>query len=235
MRTGASTMRFQAANRTHRSVLGEDIGTGDGREIPQWLGLCPPSERSKEVTMKNALRFFAIALISMTLAACETTSTRPYTPSTQNIIAAQQLFNGSEAKVQLGSFRLAEGVNPNLTCRAMGALDVAPGKTPVEYIRSALQDELFAASALGPNGTEIDARITKLTFNSFGTGSWNVGLELSSPALPSGFTVEEKYEFKTSFSAISACQNTVDAFQPTVAALIASTLAHPDFGRLAGL
>ena len=59
-------------------------------------------------------------------------------------------------------------------------------------------------------------------------------MNVRSAALPEGYDVSTEYEFKTSFSAIKACQNVVDAFQPTVSELLNKVVTHPQFSELAG-
>ena len=156
-----------------------------------------------EFIVKTYFMCAAIAGV-MLVSACETTSSRPYKASTQNIMAAQSAFEGSDAKVSMGTFTAGPDVNLDPTCRAVGALEVAPGQSPIEYIEDALQEELFAAGVLSAAGTAIDGNIEVLEFNSFGTGSWDVAMTLSSEHLPDGYTVSVHHEFKTSFSAINA-------------------------------
>lgn len=191
-----------------------------------------PSGSLKGKSMKNLVLGSVITLSALSLAACETTSSRPYTVSTQNIMAAQSVLSG--ATVSVGEFTAAAEVNTQPTCRALGRLEIAPGQSPVDYVRSAFQDELFNAGVVRADGTEIRGEITELDFNSFGTGSWNVTLKLTSDALPEGITVSEDYSFSTSYSALSACQNVIDAFQPTVSSLLNQAITHPDFRQLAG-
>ena len=182
--------------------------------------------------MKKLLLTGVVALGLLGATACETTSSRPYTVSTQNVMAFQKALG--DDKVQVGTFALADGVSENMTCRALGALEVAPGKTPVEFIEGALRDELFAAGAIDADGTQINGVVEALKFNSFGTGSWDIKLKLSSDANPTGYTVETKYSFKTSFSAISACQNVIDAFTPAVQDVISKAVSAPEFKSVAG-
>lgn len=181
---------------------------------------------------KLILTTAAVAAL-FTTAACETTSSRPYKASTANIMAAQEAMPGG-LKVSVGDFLAATTVDTSPTCRAMGALEVAPGQTPVEYIREAFQEELFEAGLLESGSPAIEGLVQELAFNSFGTGSWKVTLAVSSDANPSGYSVSTDYSFKTSFSAINACQNVIDAFQPTVSDLLNKIVTHPEFPTLAG-
>ncbi|MBB5518581.1 hypothetical protein [Amphiplicatus metriothermophilus] len=182
------------------------------------------------------MKFVALSALvagALALAACETTSTRPYQPSVQNVLAMKAARDAAEQKLKINTASAAEGVETSLTCRALGALEVAPGQTPVEYIHGALQTELFQAELYDQiAGTPVDLKVTQLDFNSFGTGKWTVAITLSSPNLPEGYSTSVDYTFKTSWSALKACQNVIDAFQPTVSALIRKAVEDPNFQRL---
>ena len=180
--------------------------------------------------MKTHITILVSSIIA--LGACETTSSRPYAVSTQNIMAFQSALGDS--KVQVGEFETADGVEENMTCRALGALEVAPGKSPVEFVESAFRDELFAAGAIAQDGHEINGIVEELDFNSFGTGSWDIAIRLSSATLPDGYSVSSSYSFKTSFSALSACQNVIDAFTPAVQQLVGQAISDPNFATLVG-
>ena len=89
-----------------------------------------------------------LAISAMTFAGCETTSSRPYTPSTSNIVSIKDTLGSSGSKVGLSDFSFADGVDPELTCRAMGALDVGSGKSAVDFIEEAFKTEMFQALSL---------------------------------------------------------------------------------------
>lgn len=181
------------------------------------------------------IKYVCAAAAVLALGACETTSSRPYTPSTSNILAFQAALKESDAKVQVASFSMTPGVSENMTCRALGSLEVAPGKTAREFIEGAMRDELFASGMYDTaSGKVIRGEVTELDFNSMGTGSWDIGLKLSSDELPEGYTIATHYTFKTSYSAIKACQNVIDAFTPAVQELIGKAVADPQFKTLAG-
>ncbi|WP_409433244.1 hypothetical protein ACJ3XI_01730 [Litorimonas sp. RW-G-Af-16] len=174
---------------------------------------------------------FGAALIAT---GCETTSSRPYTPSTNNIVQMKDALGASGTTVGLGSFTAAEGVDEELTCRAMGAIDVASGKSPTQFIEEAFKTEMFEAGVYSTNSAnKISGKLTQFEADSWGTGKWNVGLMLTSDKYPQGYEVKTEYDFKSSFSALSACQNVVDAFTPTVQQLIADAISHSDFDKLA--
>lgn len=181
--------------------------------------------------MKAIVRAAMFAAAALALTACETVSSLPYQPSTQNVIAAQSRLG--EANVSVGAFTAAPGVEAP-TCRAMGALDVAPGKTIPAFIRDALEAELFMADAIAAGAPAITGSVDRVDLNSFGTGSWSLAMTVRSPNLPGGYQVSVDYSFATSWSAAMACQNAATAFNPAVQALLGQVVNHPQFARLVG-
>lgn len=173
-----------------------------------------------------------LAATTLLIAGCETTSSRPYTPSTTNIVSIKDAL-GSSVKVGINEFELAEGVDGELTCRAMGALDVGSGKSPVDFIEEAFKTEMFQAGVFETSASnKISGTLTQFEADSWGEGKWDIGLKLTSDKHPEGYEVVTNYPFKSSFSAIKACQNVVDAFTPTVQQLINDAVTHPDFTKL---
>lgn len=180
------------------------------------------------------LRTLAIVSASaLVLAACESTTSLPYQASTQNVIAAQQALNETEAKVSVAPFSAASGV-AKPTCRMAGQLDVAPGTDIQSYIRNAFEAEMFMADLLDANGTSIRGHIEDVQVSTFGTGSWTLVMSVSSDHLPEGYQVTSSHGFATSFSAYMACQNASVAFNSAVQALLSDVINHPSFSRLAG-
>lgn len=181
------------------------------------------------------LKLLALAGVAMSLAACETTTSYPYQPSTQNVMAFQSALKPSNTKVQLGAFTRAGDINSTPACRMMGPIDVAPGKTVETYLRDAFQTELFQAGVLDAStGAVISGRLDALDLNSVGTGSWSMTLTLTSSVDAAGYQVSNSYPFSSSFSAVSACNNAAAAFGPAVNDLIGKAIADPKFKRVSG-
>lgn len=181
------------------------------------------------------LKLLALAGVAMSLAACETTTSYPYQPSTQNVMAFQSALRPSNTKVQLGAFTRAAEINTTPACRMMGPVDVAPGKTVETYLRDAFQAELFQAGVLdASNGAVVTGRLDALDLDSFGTGSWSMTLTLNSNLDQAGYQVSNTYPFSSSFSAVSACNNAAAAFGPAVNDLIGKAIADPGFKRISG-
>lgn len=134
--------------------------------------------------------------------------------------------------MKLADFTMSEEVKDNLGCRLLGPVNVTPGKSIPEYIQEAFQEELFRAGIYATDANvEIDGHITELNFSSVSQAFWKIGLKLT-PSNGEPFTVNTYYEFSTSYSAYSACQNVADAFGPSVQELIETAVTDPAFRQV---
>ena len=118
-------------------------------------------------------------------------------------------------------------------CRLNGDVTVGSGKSLSQFVKEALQKELFTAQTYDPHGPTIRTRIDKLSFSSVSPANWQIALHVESDNSP-GYTIEEKYEFETSWTAAGACKNVADAFSPAVQDLINKVVNNPGFPQLAG-
>lgn len=183
--------------------------------------------------MFRKIIFLAIAFVSSILiTGCSTTNSIPYKASTNNIITLQNKLKQTNTKVNLGDFVMAKGVDEEPTCRMMGPIKVAPGKTLSTYIKEAFQEELFMAQAYDTSSsTTIEGRIEKIAFSSISPANWEIALHVSSNKSP-GYTTTVKYNFDTSYSAASACKNVADAFGPAVQELLGQVVNNSKFDEL---
>lgn len=180
----------------------------------------------------NNYRIVVAAGIAMLVTGCSTTNSIPYKASTGNVIAIQQTLESQGKKVSVGEVAMAAGVEESPTCRLMGPIKVAPGKTLAQYIEEAFIEELFMAKAYSPTSkAAINARIENIKFSSISPASWDIAMSVSSPN-SSGYTVSVNYGFDTSFDAYSACKNVADAFGPAVQSLLGKVVTHPQFSTL---
>lgn len=177
------------------------------------------------------IKLCSLALI-MLVTGCETTNSLPYKASTANIINIQQKLKDTKAKVNVGTFSTASGVDESPTCRMYGPIKVAPGKTIAEYIKDALQEELFTAQVYDPTSTKtINGKIESLSFSSISPAAWDIKMTVSTKDF-SGYTVSVHYPFDTSFIANTACKNVSDAFGPATQALLKEVINNPQFIQL---
>lgn len=172
--------------------------------------------------------------ITVFIAGCSTTNSIPYKASTGNVIAMQQSLESKGKTVNIGEIQMASGVEESLTCRLMGPIKVAPGKTMSQYIKDAFVEELFLAKSYSAESPAvISAQINNIKFSSVTPANWEIEMDVSSPK-SNGYKVSVDYKFDSSWDAYSACKNVADAFGPAVQQLINKVVTHPDFGKLAG-
>lgn len=172
-----------------------------------------------------------VCAVGVLLTGCETTDSIPYKASAANVIAIHESLQSN--KVSVGEFGMAPGVDDSPLCRMMGAIKVAPGKTPSQYIKDAFQEELLMAQAYDVKGTPIEGRIEEMSFSSVSPAYWQITMSVQSP-VDKGYKVSVKYPFDTSFTAMSACKNVADAFGPAVQELLKQVVTNPQFPALAG-
>ena len=184
--------------------------------------------------MKSIVLSIILGISVVVLSGCETTSSRPYTASTENILMFQGILLNTNAKLKLGAFTENKAIS-DLTCRLMGPVDVSPGKSKADYIKEAMQTELFMAQVYDVNGeVELTGNLNSIDFSSISPASWTIDFSISSNK-HGGYKVTTNYPFKTSYSAYSACSNVADAFGPAVQQLIRDIINHSQFGELVGL
>ena len=85
----------------------------------------------------------------------------------------------------------------------------------------------------GQSTNQLELKINKAKFSSLVPAYWEIGLSISSPSFY-GYSNEKKHNFKTSFNAWSACDNSAAAFSPAVQRALRELVIHPNFPKLAG-
>ena len=183
--------------------------------------------------MKSYKKVIFVASVAAIISGCSTTNSTPYKASTGNVIAIQQSLESLGKQVSIGTVSMASGVKESPTCRLMGPIKVAPGKSLAQYIKDAFIEELFMAKAYDPTSQSvINTKIESIKFSSFSPASWDIVMTVSSSNSP-GYSVSVNYGFDTSWDAYSACKNVADAFGPVVQELLGKVVTHPQFSSLA--
>lgn len=182
--------------------------------------------------MNIKILFACIAFGSM--AGCASYNAQPYTGLADNQAAIRKAAKNANAEtVVLETVVLKESLNPNLTCRAAGPVNPAPGKTAQQYIEEALKSELYSSGIYSPEANNrIRVQVTALEFSSAGDAHWLLGLHLASNTLPEGYNANIKYPFSASFFADYACRDVAEAFAPAVQQLVRKAVTAPEFEQL---
>ncbi|OOY03002.1 hypothetical protein BMI87_19880 [Thioclava sp. F28-4] len=111
-----------------------------------------------------------------------------------------------------------------------GPLDLGGGDDLANTIKQAIQGELLAGGMFRVNATPINIIVTELKPDSF-NGSWTIGLQAYSRK-SSGYAIQSTTGFSTSFSAVSACNNTATAFNRALSDAIQKLVKDTRFKSL---
>lgn len=175
--------------------------------------------------MKNLIAVTGALMLS----ACSTMQPPRYSVSVDNI-QAMKAFEGSKA----GVVSLNQSAAFSANCRLMGPIEPADGLTIPQFIAKAFNDELKMAGIYSDGGVKITGTITKIEFSSvtgLTNGYWDIALQLDS-SNGKTLSVANRYDFKSGFDGITACNATADALSPAVQDLIKATVTNPGFGEL---
>jgi hypothetical protein len=173
------------------------------------------------------MRHITWIVLLLTLAGCDSFTAAPYSISANNDVALKSAL-GTE-RIGIGIFSMGAKFDPG--CRLAGPIQLPNGLTFEGYIQNAFADELKVAGLYDDHGPIVlQGVVDDLRFSTT-EGTWDIGLTVKS-SNGKTITVTEHYDFHSSFSAMSACHNASDAFQPAVQALIGKVIAAPEFQLL---
>jgi hypothetical protein len=116
----------------------------------------------------------------------------------------------------------------------VGSIEPADGLSLSQFISKAFNDEFKMSNIYSESGAKITGNVTNVEFSSMTgltSGYWNIGLNLKS-SNGQAMSVSNKYNFKSGFDAVTACNATADALSPAVQDLIKKAINHPSFIRL---
>jgi hypothetical protein len=118
----------------------------------------------------------------------------------------------------------------SLSCRLGARVETADAESFAAYIKKALVDEMKIAEVYSPTGKLVVAgKIKKLNFSS-NTGTWIINTDIT---IGSGapFSVDEIYDYRTSYAGDSACRQTAQSFEGAVHELVSKIIAQPAFKK----
>lgn len=171
------------------------------------------------------LFFVGVVLLS----GCSTMTPPRYAVSVDNI---QELKKIKDAKVIVTELSLSGKFDSG--CRMVGPIEPADKLTVPQFIAKAFNDEFKMADIYSVDGAKISGDITKIKFSSMDgltNGNWDISLLLKS-SNGQKLEVNSRYEFRSGFDAITACNATADALSPAVQDLIKKTVTDPGFKKL---
>jgi len=163
------------------------------------------------------------------LSGCSTMTPARYSISVDNN-QALKAYEGSKVRVA----SVSSAVDFDSSCRMMGPIQASDGMTIPQFINKAFNDEFKFASLYSDTGTTLTGALTKVEFSSVSSltnGYWLLGMNLKSSNGKS-MDFDSRYDFKSGFDAITACNQTAQALGPAVQDLIKKAIADPQFGSL---
>jgi len=168
--------------------------------------------------------------VAFVLSGCSTVTPARYAVSV-DVNDELEKFEGQA--VYLAQLDAPQEYNPN--CRLMGPIRAGDGMTIPEFIQDAFNDEFkFADIYDQDNGVPLTGKMEKVDFSSSSgmtNGWWELSIVLDSPNGKS-LSVDDRYEFKSGFDAITACNQTAQALVAAVQDLIRKVVSDPQFASL---
>lgn len=176
--------------------------------------------------MKKHLAVIALAMFAL---GCSTMTPARYSVSIDNNQALKR-YEGSQARL----VSISSSTKYDANCRLMGPIQASDGMTIPQFVEKAFNDELKFANVYSEQGVALEGDLTRIAFSSSAglvNGWWELALKLTSSNGKS-LAVESRYDFKSGFDAVTACNQTAQALGPAVQDLIKKTVTDPQFGEL---
>lgn len=172
---------------------------------------------------------FLAAGVALLMAGCSTMTPARYSVSMDNN-QALKTYQGST--MQLASLEAADKYDAN--CRLMGPIQATDNMTIPQFVQKAFNDEFKFADVYGESGAKLTGTLDRIAFSSTAGltgGWWDLAITLKSSNGKS-LNAQNRYEFKSGFDAITACNQTAQALAPAVQDLIKKTVTDPQFQEL---
>jgi hypothetical protein len=153
-----------------------------------------------------------------------------YSISANNVVALQGM---SGTKVKLGEFTDSGRDEAKVMCRLATPIGTPNGETFASYLKDSLMKELVTAGMYDPKAeTTISLNIDKMYGSTtIGNAYWEFDVTVKSSNGKS-FKVHSRYDYESSFSAMSACSEMQRSFVLAVQQLNYDIITNPMFKEL---
>jgi len=155
-----------------------------------------------------------------------------YSVSTDNLIALKSISKKVKS-VNIGNFTDSERNERSTMCRLATPIGTPKGETFASYIQNALKKELLISDMYNSaSSTIISANLDK-TYGSttIGNAYWSFDMTLKS-SNGGSYKVSSRYDYESSFSAMSACSEMQRSYPLAVQKLIGKIIKDPKFVTL---
>jgi hypothetical protein len=174
-------------------------------------------------------RHLATVLATAALCGCSTFAAQRYSISADNVTTLRSISGNS---LKVGPFTAFQPGLSEILCRAAGPVTTQDGEPFSDFVRKALIDELKIANVYSETAAvTLSGHLNEIDFSSM-SGAWHISLAVKSSNGKS-IAITERYAFRSSFRALTACGQTAQALTPAVQNLIGKLVVSPEFHALA--
>lgn len=155
-----------------------------------------------------------------------------YSVSTENLIALKSISKTSK-KVNIGKFTDSGREERSVMCRLATPIGTPQGNTFASYIQNALKKELIISDMYSESGAATITANLDETYGSttLGNAYWSFKMTLKS-SNGQTYKVDSRYDYESSFSAMSACSEMQRSYPLAVQKLIGKIVKDPKFSSL---
>jgi len=178
--------------------------------------------------MKKIFHGVLVLVAVMALSGCAN-KVHDYSVSTENLIALKSVAKNAKS-VNIGEFTDSGREERSTMCRLATPIGTPKGETFASYIQNAMKKELFISDMYNPNSsTIITANLNKIYGSTtIGNAYWSFDMTLKS-SNGNSYNVTSRYDYESSFSAMSACSEMQRSYPLAVQNLIGEIVKNPKF------
>lgn len=154
-----------------------------------------------------------------------------YSPKTTNIMELKNMDTVS--KISTGTFTDSDRQEAKVMCRLATPIGTPNGETFASYIKDALDQELMLADKFDQKSSNVLTANLDDIYGSttIGNAYWEFKVTVKSSNGIS-YKVISRYDYESSFSAMSACSEMQRSFVPAVQKLNTDIISNPKFASL---
>lgn len=154
-----------------------------------------------------------------------------YSPKTENIMYLKSA--DSVDKMSIAKFTDSDKEEAKVMCRLATPIGTPDGETFASYIQNALTQELMLADKYNEKASNIlSANLDEMYGSTtLGNAYWEFKVTMKS-SNGNVFQTSSRYDYESSFSAMSACSEMQRSFVPAVQKLNSDIIKNPKFASL---
>jgi len=152
-----------------------------------------------------------------------------YSVSTENLLALKSVAKNVKS-VNIGDFTDSGRNERSTMCRLATPVGTPKGETFASYIQNAMKKELLISGMYDPSSsTVLSANLDKIYGSTtIGNAYWSFDMTLKS-SNGNSYKVTSRYDYESSFSAMSACSEMQRSYPLAVQKLIGEIIKNPKF------